>query len=216
MMAFPLGFALSLQGMVTMIGLLLGPVAVVTFATLRTLSRFVFQLGGVISNATWPEASFAFSSRDLPLARALHRRGFQAVGWLTVSLAVATIAVAPFLLKAWTRGVVSFDALMLGTLLVVAVIDATWTASSVVVMAAGKYRAISVRYALCTAVSLVAAGMTLRAFGVEAAPFALLAGSLVMLPYALRSALHLTEDHPVRFSDLYRDRRRPELCSDHE
>ena len=47
-MAFPVGYALSLQGVAIVIGVLLGPVAVVAFSTLRTLSRLSVQLIGVI------------------------------------------------------------------------------------------------------------------------------------------------------------------------
>jgi O-antigen/teichoic acid export membrane protein len=199
MMAFPLGFALSLQGMVTIIGLMLGPIAVVTFATTRTLSRFVFQLGGVISNATWPELTFAFSNGDFPLARALHRRGFQAVAWLTVGLAVAMGLIGSLLLRWWTRGAVPVKPLMLGLLLVVAVIDATWTASSVASLAAGRYRGISVMYVLTTTLSLVLTAAAINAIGVDAAPMALLVGTVIMFPYVLRASLDLTKDHLTDF-----------------
>lgn len=199
MMAFPLGFALSLQGMVTIIGLLLGPIAVVTFATTRTLSRFVFQLGGVISNATWPELSFAFSNHDIPLARALHRRGFQAVAWLTVGLAIAMGLIGSLLLQWWTRGAVAFQPMMLGLLLLIAVIDAVWTASSVASLAAGRYRGISLMYVMTTSLSLILTAATIRTVGVEAAPMSLLVGTVLMFPYVLRASLELTGDRITDF-----------------
>ncbi|HVD61079.1 MAG TPA: hypothetical protein VNC11_09440 [Gemmatimonadaceae bacterium] len=199
MMAFPLGFALSLQGMVTIIGLILGPIAVVTFATTRTLSRFVFQLGGVISNATWPELSFAFGDGDLALARSLNRRGFQAVAWLTLTLAIVMGVMGALLLRWWTRGAVQFHPLMLGVLLLVAVIDACWTANSVAALAAGRYRGISVMYVVTTTMSLIMTAAALRAFGIEAAPIALLIGSVVMFPYVFRTSLELTHDRPADF-----------------
>src|SRR5258706_5867840 len=40
-MAFPVGYALSLQGLTILIGATLGPVAVVSFSTLRTVSRLI-------------------------------------------------------------------------------------------------------------------------------------------------------------------------------
>jgi O-antigen/teichoic acid export membrane protein len=199
MMAFPLGFALSLQGMVTIIGLILGPIAVVTFATTRTLSRFVFQLGGVISNATWPELSFAFGNGDLTLARALNRRGFQAVAWLTLTLAIVMGVMGALLLRWWTRGAVQFHPLMLGVLLLVAVIDACWTASSVAALAAGRYRGISVMYVVTTSTSLIMTAAGLRSLGIEAAPVALLIGSVVMFPYVFRTSLELTHDRTADF-----------------
>ena len=43
-MAFPIGNALSLQGLTVVIAMVLGPVAVVAFSTMRTLSRVGFQI----------------------------------------------------------------------------------------------------------------------------------------------------------------------------
>lgn len=43
-MGFPIGHALSLQGMVTVVGIVLGPGVVVVFTTSRTLTRFVWQI----------------------------------------------------------------------------------------------------------------------------------------------------------------------------
>lgn len=194
MMAFPFGFAVSLQGMVAAVGLILGPVVVVTFATLRTLSRLVFQLGGIISNAMLPEASLAFSSGDTSLARAIHRRGCQAVLWVTVSLSAAVAVAGDWILAAWTRGAVAPDHTVLFLLLFVACIDAFWTASSVIAIGAGRFERISVIYAVSTVGSLGAALLALEFAGLTAAPAVLLAGTLVMLPIVLSTSLHLTGD----------------------
>jgi O-antigen/teichoic acid export membrane protein len=199
MMAFPLGFALNLQGMVTVIGLILGPVAVVTFSTLRTLSRLVFQAGGIISNATWPEFSFAFGEGDIVLARALHRRACQAVGWLTVSLALVTAINGAWIFKLWTRGAVPFSVTMMYVLLFVAVIDALWTASSIVSLGAGRYKGVSVTYLISTVLTLVVTVVALPSMGLSAAPIALLVGTLIMLPYVVRRSLTLTGDHLSTF-----------------
>ncbi len=199
MMAFPAGFAISLQGMVAVVGLLIGPVAVVTYSTLRTLSRFVFQLGGVISNAALPEASFAYAKGDTVLLKAIHRRACQAVLWLTVLLSVAMALSGASIMRLWTRGAVGVDTPVLYTLLLVAVIEAFWSASAVAPIGSGKYRGIAIAYVASTIGSLAVATTLLPLIGVEAAPLSLLLGSLVMLPYVLQKSLGLTGDSFAAF-----------------
>lgn len=199
MMAFPLGFALSLQGMVALIGITLGPVAVVSFATVRTLSRLVFQLAGVISSSTLPEISFAFATGQIDLARALHRRGFQSVAWLTILLSVMLALVGGTILRIWTRGAVAPHATLLYAMLVVAIGDALWTASSVVALGAGKYHRVSAVYAASTVLSLLIAGLLLPVVGIMASPAALLVGTLIMLPFVFKTSLGLSADRFPRF-----------------
>ena len=68
-MAFPVGNAISLQGLTVVVAMVLGPVAVVTFSTMRTLSRVGFQVLNAIARTLWPELSKAFGAGDINLAR---------------------------------------------------------------------------------------------------------------------------------------------------
>jgi O-antigen/teichoic acid export membrane protein len=199
MMAFPLGFALSLQGMVTLIGVMLGPVAVVSFATVRTLSRLVFQVAGVISSSTLPEISFAFAKGQVTLVQSLHRRCFQSVGWLTIVLSGVLALTGGWVLRTWTRGAVHPDPLLLYTMLAVAIGDALWTASSMTALGAGKYHRVSAVYVMSTALSLVVAGLLFGVAGIMAAPIALLMGTVIMLPFVVKTSLALSADNPGRF-----------------
>jgi O-antigen/teichoic acid export membrane protein len=199
MMAFPLGFALSLQGMVTLIGVMMGPVAVVAFATVRTLSRLVFQVAGVISSSTLPEVSFAFANGQVNLVRSLHRRGFQSVEWLTVLLSAVLALAGGWILRTWTRGAVQPQPFLMYAMLLVAIGDSLWTASSMIALGAGKYHSISALYVLTTAMSLVIAGLLLPLMGIMGAPVALLAGTAVMLPFVLHTSLGLSADTYARF-----------------
>jgi O-antigen/teichoic acid export membrane protein len=199
MMAFPLGFALSLQGMVTLIGIMMGPVAVVAFATVRTLSRLVFQLAGVISSSTLPEVSFAFANGHVNLARSLHRRGFQSVGWLTILLSGWLAVTGGWVLRTWTRGAVQPEPYLIYAMLLVAIGDSLWTASSMIALGAGKYHSVSGLYVLTTALSLLIAGLLLPLVGIMGAPVALLIGTAIMLPFVLHTSLGLSADSYSRF-----------------
>ena len=194
MMAFPLGLALTLQGMIAVVGLVLGPVAVVAFATFRTLSRLTYQLGGVITNAVWPEMSFAFGSGDMRMARALHRRTFQVVAWLVAPAALVIALGGRFLLHAWTSGSVPYMPALLYLLLGTAVIEATWTASALVMLGSGNHHRIAGAYLAGAAVSITLAVASMPRFGVEGAAASLLAVAIAMAPYVIRKSLAITGD----------------------
>lgn len=199
MMAFPLGYATSLHGMVAAVGLVLGPAAVVAFATFRTLSRLVYQLGGVVSNAVWPEISFAFGSKDSTMVRELHRRACQVVVWLVVPAGVALALSGRVLLTVWTGGSVPYVRPLFYILLAVAVIEAIWTASAVALLGVGKHHGIARAYLVGAAFSVALAIVVMPRFGVTGAAAALLVVAIVFAPYVLEKSLTLTGDTLPRF-----------------
>src|SRR6202035_928004 len=102
-MAFPAGNGLSIQGMTVVIGLMLGPVSVAAFNSMRTLSRFAYQIIDSIKNSVWPELSAAYGAQNWPLARRLHRSCCQIAFWLSM-MAVAVLAMfGPKIFRLWTH-----------------------------------------------------------------------------------------------------------------
>ena len=77
--AFPAGFALNIQGMVIMVGVVLGPASTAVFSTFRTMSRLTVQVLASVPAVIAPEISKAFAEEDIDRLRSLHRRGCQAV-----------------------------------------------------------------------------------------------------------------------------------------
>lgn len=193
-MAFPLGNAMSLQGFVALIGVLLGPVAVVTFATLRTLSRVGFQLMAMINNAVWPEVSAAIGASNFALTRKLHRAACQLVTWLGLLVVSALWVSGPVVLRAWTHGRVNFDAHLFHGLLLVVVANSFWFTSSVVVLAANMHRRLAAVYLAATTISLLTGLFVLPRFGLDWAPATLLIVDAITLPFVLRQSLITTRD----------------------
>jgi O-antigen/teichoic acid export membrane protein len=88
-MGFPLGEAVTFQGIVLTIGVVLGPVAVVIFSAYRTVTRVAAQLNTVINHTVWPELSSAYGASHLKLARSLYHHAANASLW--ISLAVVSM-----------------------------------------------------------------------------------------------------------------------------
>jgi O-antigen/teichoic acid export membrane protein len=193
-MAFPAGNALSVQGMVLVIGIVLGPVAVTVFSTLRTLTRFSFQITTVIAATIWPELSAAYGAQQWPAARKLHRYACQASLCFSAFSATALLFCGEWTIRVWTHGRVTFDTTLFRMLLLVIVVNSLWYTSSVVPIAANRHGKLALFYLLGAAGSLGIADLLLPHFGLTGAALALLFFELATGIYTLRRSLSMLDD----------------------
>jgi O-antigen/teichoic acid export membrane protein len=199
-MAFPIGNAISLQGYTVVIGVVLGPVAVVAFSTMRTLSRVGYQGLTVIGRAIWPELSTAFGSGNIDLARNLHRRACQLGLVVSLACTVALGLIGPHVYGSWTRHAVRFDPLTFLLLLIVIVANSMWYTSSIVPMASNQHEKIAVAYMVGTFLSLCTAYGLMKVISMAGAAMALLCIDACMLLLVLHVSLGLLSDTRREFA----------------
>src|SRR5439155_25845413 len=84
----PLALALNVQGMVLVVGATLGPIAVVTFSTLRTLTRLALQMVSTVSHAAEPELASAFGKGDQVLLRTVYHHALRGSFWLALTVSI--------------------------------------------------------------------------------------------------------------------------------
>jgi len=181
------------------IGTTLGPVAVVSFSTLRTLTRLNSQLIGMIKNALWPELSRAFGVGNIGLARRLHRYACQAALGLSVCGGVLLWIVGPFVYRLWIRQGVGFDASCFHVLLLVVVTNSLWDTSSVIPMSINAHCRIALTYSVAAVLSLGLAWVLALQFGIVGAAVALFVTDGWMTCLVLRTSLHHVQDHLKKF-----------------
>ena len=199
-MAFPIGYALSLQGFTIMIGARLGPAAVVAFSTLRTLSRLSLQAINVIKHALWPELSRAFGAANISLTRRLHRHACQASLLLSCFGGLLLWVWGPSIYRLWVREAVGFNALCFHILLFVGVANSLWETSVVIPLSINTHCRIALAYTGLMLFSLAIAWTLLPSVGTSGAAVALLAGDGLMATFVLRNSLSLVNDNPGRFA----------------
>jgi O-antigen/teichoic acid export membrane protein len=188
-LAFPAGNALSLQGMVLVIGAALGPVAVVSFSTMRTLTRFGFQIMESIKNSVWPELSAAYGGENWALARRLHRAACQVALWSSLATVIFLYFCGSRILSVWTHGRVVANLAAFHWLLVVIVANSFWYTSSVVTIASNTHQRVAAFYLLGTTSSLGLAHFLMPYFGMSGAAMSLLAIDLIVGWYVLTQSL---------------------------
>lgn len=193
-LAFPLGHALRVQGTLALIGILLGPVAVVSFSTVRTLTNFVQSMMTVINAAVWPEISLAYGAGKMSLLRSLHRRSCQASLLLAMLSILGLTWTGPSIYAVWTRGTTPLDGRLFNAMLLVLAVNAFWYTSSVVPAAMNRHQGQAAVY-LCGAVaSFAIAAVCISWLGTLGAALSLLVLDLAMVAYVLRRSLELTQD----------------------
>ena len=190
--AVPVANALNIQGLVLLVGAVLGPSAVVVFSTLRTLTRSTAQAVLAVSHATEPELAAAFGSQDRPLMRSLYLHSTRAAFWLSVAAGVILVLFGAQILRAWTGGRVPMNFGLFGLLLASGVATVLWYVSFVVLRSANGHLRIAIAYVLISGSSLVLAGVLL-AFSRELlyVGIALLLMNLLMAVVALTAASRL-------------------------
>jgi O-antigen/teichoic acid export membrane protein len=198
-MAFPVGQALNVQGMLLIIGLELGPVAVVSYSTLRTLTRFAAQPTEALRSAIWPELSAAFGTDNISFARKLHERTCKATVWACIGAVLALIAIGPRIYAAWTHQRIAFEPILFYTLIAVVVVNSFWYTSSIVPVACNRHQAVAMAYLFCSCASIALAAGLLPFMKASGAAIALLLTDATMTWYVMQASMNILQESPKRF-----------------
>ena len=175
--------------MVIVVGAVLGPLAVVVFSTLRTLTRLVFQLILVVSRATEPELASAYGTGNRSLMNSLFVHALRAGIWLGL---VAVIMLAIFgreILDTWTHGKVTLEPVLYASLLGSAFASVLWQTPLFVLRAANAHVRAAPVYLATSASAVVVAWAAMKATGaIWTAGFSLLAMDALVAFYAMLAA----------------------------
>lgn len=187
-MAIPLAQSLNIQGMVLVVGNILGPLAVVTFSTLRTLSRLVLQLVYAVSHATEPEFAVAFGTGNHTLMKSLFVNAIRAGLWLSLAAAAGLFVFGTPILGFWTHGKVAMDRGIYILLLSSAVASVLWHASMVLLKAANRHAGVTLVLVLSSGAAIaISTILLLWTEALATAAVALLLMDGVMALYTMRS-----------------------------
>lgn len=198
--AFPLGNALIFQGTIIVVQMILGPVAVAIFGSVRTLVRSINQMLELINQVMWPELSILFGKGDLAKAARLHRIG------VVVSIGLAMVFVLLLALFGekifswWTHGTIVLSRALLLLFLLPIPFNSLWFTSSVIHMASNKHEGLAIRYLIAMLMSVIGCAILSWFFGIEGAAVSTVIADLILIPYVFRVSLSLTNDNLQKFA----------------
>jgi len=193
-MGFPIGNALNLQGTLLAVGYALGPTAVVVFGTARTVSRVALQMVSMVNSTFEPEMSIAYGARNYPLVRSLLRRACQLALVVAVVIVLGMMTVGPWFLHHWTGGHVPPSRTLLDILLLVVILYALWSTSSVLMTSTNQHQRLATFYVIGTSIACVLCYFLALRFGLYGAAASLLVSELIMNMYVVPASLRISHD----------------------
>lgn len=195
--AFPIANALSIQGLTLLVGHALGPTAVTTFTTYRTMARLVVQGVSVLSYSLEPECSRLFGRGAFRQLETLHVKAawLAAVGACLLSLVV--FQASPWLLGLWTKGVVESDSSLATLCFIYAATASCWQVPRAVLVSANGHVQLAQLHIICAALTLAIGMMFLGPLGVSGAGIAMLVPEAILALGAFILATRFVKSLPT-------------------
>ncbi len=193
----PLALALNMQGMVLAVGATLGPIAVVTFVTLRTLSRLISQTAWRVSHAFEPELAAAWGEPDRGLLRNLFEHSMRAGFWLALPLLIGVLALGSRILGIWTHHKVAMDAGLFYWLLLSALTSVLWYGALNLLKSGNVHIRAALWYVLCAGGALLLAIALLHLTGtLSSTGIAMFLADALMVIYLWRAVARVLGVRP--------------------
>ena len=103
-MAMTAASAFFLQGYLLIVNSILGPIAVVMLNVIRTASRSLLQLVGMVSSASGPELSRTYGSRDWESYLRLLKVLLAVTVWISLAVGVGLAVAGPWVVEKLSAG----------------------------------------------------------------------------------------------------------------
>lgn len=185
-LAFPLGNALNIQGMRLIVGLVLGPPAVVVFSTLRTLTRLAMQPSSIINQLMEPEMALAYGGNRHDDFRRLFNHSCQVALWVSAASCIALGVAGEQLLGIWTHGEVAMAWALYTLLLLSVAVNSVWHTALMAAWATNRHvRTAFVYSAVYGGGALGFAYIFSTLLGLSGVGLALLISEMMLVPYIL-------------------------------
>jgi O-antigen/teichoic acid export membrane protein len=193
-MAFPIGSALNIQGMVIVVGILVNPGAVVIFSTYRTLTRLLLQGVGLVNHAIWPEISAAYGAGEFNAMSMLYRKASAVAFWLGLLGVVFIGLCGELILKIWTHSSLQPNHVLLALLLAATFLNILWQTSMVLLLATNMHQRLSMAFITAAVTAIAASALLIPKMGVNGAGLAILILEIPMLFFAIKNGIRLSDE----------------------
>ncbi|MFV5698736.1 lipopolysaccharide biosynthesis protein [Flavobacterium sp. ZT3R17] len=134
----PVWQAIFFQGTTFVVRIVLGPVAVTIFNTVRTFTRAVNQANSMVIATVLPELQYEMGAGNFAKARKIFRFGLTIITIIAVTGVVFLYLGGPWFYELWTRKALNPPAMMWNIFIIGIVFNAIWWMSSDVLIAANK------------------------------------------------------------------------------
>jgi O-antigen/teichoic acid export membrane protein len=177
--------ALFLQGYPLIVNRLLGPVAVVTLTTIRTGSRALLQLVGIVSTASGSELSRTYGSQDGEGYLRLLKVLIATTLWASVGALIGLTLAGPWIIHLWTSGRVQVSHEIMLLFAISIACQCGWNACGTILFSTNSHHAFNYIYFFLTIAGLAVSTVTIHALGFTGVPAVMAVVDAILLVTAL-------------------------------
>jgi O-antigen/teichoic acid export membrane protein len=201
--------AFFLQGYPLVINRVLGASAVVTFVSIRTVSRSILLLNQVICLSSSPEVSRSYGRQDWTTYLRLLKIMLASATFAGVATLVGLTLFGPWAISLWTSGKVTMDHLTIALFAISIALQGICGVGSIVLVCSNMHHLYNYLYLAIILASLTVANLVIPIFGFIAVPGTMVLQDLILtiLVFSLcrskLSHISLGELRAVFTSDFY-------------
>ncbi len=182
---FPVWQAIYFQGTTLIVRLVLGPVAVAIFNTVRTASRSINQMFSMVNATVFPELQFEIGAGRMGRARKILRMALGTVLLMALTGTVFLYFFGPWLYELWTQKALNPPPLMWNFFIFGILFSALWDTQSVVFRAMNKPYELSVALVITSIFSVSFCYFLAEMYGLAGAAFGTVLLDVLMVFYVL-------------------------------
>lgn len=180
-MVIPVALATNLHGTVLVVGAIVSPAAVAVYSAVRTCSRLMIQVVGVVNRATMPEVAQAFASSENKRLGAILRMNGLLIGAVLLPGALLFAAFGKEFVELWSRGSLSPSRTFVGLMAVGTLVHGAWYFLSNMLLATNSHVSLAKYILGASVVTLLLAVVLGGSIGLNGAAIAVICGELSCL-----------------------------------
>lgn len=192
-LAIPAALAINLQGVVLIIGAVLSPASVAIFTPLRTLSRLVLQLIGVVNRASMPEIGHAAGAGHDTTMYRLVKLNILIIASVLIPGAIAFAIFGQQLIALWSRGLMEPPTALVVMMAIGMAVQGSWNFLSNIALAKNQHIILAKNLLVCAIISICVVFIGTKEYGLIGTAGAIIIGELINLWVVAKDVLSQKE-----------------------
>lgn len=204
----PIWQAIFFQGTTFVVRIVLGPMAVAIFNTIRTLSRSANQINSIVISAILPELQFELGANNFKEARKLFRLGLLSISIIALTGILFLYFSGPWIFELWTRKAFNPPSIIWNILISGIVFNAIWWMSSDVLISVNRPYEFTVAGVVTAILAVMISYFLSLTWGLTGAAIGSLFLDVALFIYILpRSCIFIKQPLSSLFRDMIIDSR---------
>ncbi len=167
---YQIGNSINMQGLNIVVGIILGPITLSIFSTIRTMVNSVKQFINLISHTYWPEFSREFGKKDFSIAKKLLNQAFRINLYGTLILTIVLLLFGKEIYLVWTSHRLAFDDLFFYLLVISLFTYSFWNTNFYFLIASNNHSFTAVIFMFFSLTQLAISTYLLKVFGISLVP----------------------------------------------